>query len=67
MPDTYTVLVLYEHAITLDQEIYLFWKSKPNGAAILFFLNRYVYTVYSVLRFPESSVTLPVRQFYCLL
>ncbi|TBU24160.1 hypothetical protein BD311DRAFT_868333 [Dichomitus squalens] len=36
------VLYLYNWLITIDQEVEYFWKGKVTGAAILFYLNRYI-------------------------
>ncbi|KAI0794606.1 hypothetical protein C8Q74DRAFT_1366036 [Fomes fomentarius] len=44
-----TALIFYEYCITFDQEFFLFWKRKVNGASILCFLNRYFYLVYAVV------------------
>ncbi|KAI0750306.1 hypothetical protein C8Q80DRAFT_1353562 [Daedaleopsis nitida] len=38
-------LALYEYFITLTQEVELFWRSGLNGAALLFYMNRYFYLV----------------------
>ncbi|EJF58086.1 hypothetical protein DICSQDRAFT_29310, partial [Dichomitus squalens LYAD-421 SS1] len=35
-------LYLYNWIITIDQEVEYFWKEKVTGAAILFYLNRYI-------------------------
>ncbi|KAI1787976.1 hypothetical protein LXA43DRAFT_1184168 [Ganoderma leucocontextum] len=35
-------LVVYEYFITLGREVQLFWKGKWTGAAILFYVNRYL-------------------------
>ena len=37
-----SALVFYDYAITLGQEIHLFWKYKVTGATILFLLTRYL-------------------------
>ena len=43
------VLAFFEHFITIDREIDLFWKHKFSGAAVLFFTNRYLISVESAL------------------
>ncbi|KAF9051462.1 hypothetical protein BJ165DRAFT_1524400 [Panaeolus papilionaceus] len=35
------VMLIYDHLITMDQEVERVWKQKISGASILFFLNRY--------------------------
>ncbi|KAH9848271.1 hypothetical protein C2E23DRAFT_465389 [Lenzites betulinus] len=48
------VLLLYEYAITLDQEVRLFWKPQARGASVLFFFIRYWTLVdYVVLGLPS--------------
>ena len=58
------VLILYEHLITADREIDLFWKPKFSGAAALFLTNRYLILVYSVfgVAFTYLSVSAEVSQ-----
>ncbi|KAL4248674.1 hypothetical protein ABKN59_006270 [Abortiporus biennis] len=34
-------LVLYEHIITVDQEVACIWRRKFNAASVLFIVNRY--------------------------
>ena len=43
------VLIFYEHLITADREIDLFWKHKFSAPAALFLTNRYLMLVYSAL------------------
>ena len=43
------VLVFFEHIITVDREIDLFWKHKFSVPAALFLTNRYLILVYSAL------------------
>ena len=40
--DIIAAFVIYEYAITLGQEIEMFWKKKFTGATALFLLNRYL-------------------------
>ncbi|KAI0738646.1 hypothetical protein C8Q80DRAFT_1124767 [Daedaleopsis nitida] len=41
--------LLYEHIITLGQEVELFWRRKVNGATVLFFANRFlVFSFYTM-------------------
>ena len=42
-------LSVFEHVITLDREIELFWKRKFSGAAVLFLMNRFIRLMYIVL------------------
>ena len=60
-----TVLIVFEHLITTDHEIDLFWKRKFSGAAALFLTNRYLILVYSALTLMTSldkSVSAEVSQ-----
>ena len=43
------VLIFFEHLITTDREIDLFWHHKFSGAAALFLTNRYLILVFSAL------------------
>ena len=59
------VLVFFEHIITADREIDLFWKHKFSGAVALFFTNRYLLLVVSVLSLVtafDTSVSAEVSQ-----
>ena len=47
---TLLVLILFEHLITIDREIDIFWKPKLSGAAALFLTNRYLILVDSALK-----------------
>ncbi|KAI0704463.1 hypothetical protein C8T65DRAFT_741030 [Cerioporus squamosus] len=42
-------LVFYEYAITLGQEVLIFWKRRFTGATALFLLNRYLLVLSSTL------------------
>ena len=43
------VLILHDYLVTFRQEVNMFWTRKLNGAAILFYLNRYAFiTVYAI-------------------
>ncbi|KAI0774565.1 hypothetical protein C8Q74DRAFT_845384 [Fomes fomentarius] len=35
-------LLVYEHALTYDREVKLFWRRSVTGSSILFFINRYL-------------------------
>ena len=52
-----TALVFYEYAITLGQEIDMFWKRKFTGATVLFMLNRYLLVLSSTLVVSGEGVT----------
>ena len=59
------MLIFFEHLITIDYEIDLFWKRGFSGAATLFFMNRYIINVYSALALVvllDTSVTNQVSQ-----
>lgn len=43
-----SALILYEYAITLPQEIYLFWYRNVTATVVLFFFARYVAIVYAI-------------------
>ena len=56
-------LVFFEHLITIDREIDLFWKPKFSGAAALFLINRYlilVRSVFALIAGLDKSVTTAV-------
>ena len=36
------VFLVYDHLLTFDREVELFWKRKFTGATALFLLNRYI-------------------------
>ena len=41
--DSYLALVIYDYILTFSSEVTFFWKPRrPNGAMILFLLNRYL-------------------------
>ncbi len=42
----------YDHIVTLDREINLFWNKKITGATVLFFVNRYSTVFYMTYVFP---------------
>ena len=43
------MLILHDYLVTFRQEVNLFWVRKLNGAAILFYMNRYAFiTVYAI-------------------
>ena len=46
---TLPVLIFFEHLITVDREIDLFWKHKFSFPAALFLTNRYLTLVFSAL------------------
>ena len=48
------VLIFFEHIITTDHEINLFWKRKFSGAVVLFLTNRYIVLAYSALNLAAS-------------
>ena len=52
-----TALVFYEYAITLGQEIDMFWKRRFTGATALFLLNRYLLVLSSTLVVAAEGVT----------
>ena len=52
-----TAFVFYEYAITLGQEIDMFWKRRFTGATALFLLNRYLLVLSSTLVVAAEGVT----------
>ncbi|KAM5530948.1 hypothetical protein V8D89_015393 [Ganoderma adspersum] len=42
------VFLGYEHLITLDAEVALFWQKRLSGASLLFFVNRYLTLTWAV-------------------
>ncbi|KAI0709856.1 hypothetical protein C8Q76DRAFT_82092 [Earliella scabrosa] len=54
------VVLLYDYCLTFIQEIELFWMSAWTGAAVLFFMNRYitlVFKIYAFLSFAPALFT----------
>ena len=49
------VLVLYEHLVTFNTEVQLFWAGGVTGASVLFFANRYMLLVYALLTLFQLS------------
>ncbi|KAJ3554284.1 hypothetical protein NM688_g3188 [Phlebia brevispora] len=55
-----SILVAYDHLLTLSQEIELFWSRRFTATSLLFFLNRYLLLSYTVMQFVfPSSATMP--------
>ncbi|RPD57173.1 hypothetical protein L227DRAFT_613789 [Lentinus tigrinus ALCF2SS1-6] len=50
------VVVIYEYSITVGREVRLFWGKKITGAAILFFLNRYIVLGFNTYALANSSI-----------
>ncbi|RPD73180.1 hypothetical protein L226DRAFT_614405 [Lentinus tigrinus ALCF2SS1-7] len=57
------VVVIYEYSITVGREVRLFWGKKITGAAILFFLNRYIVLGFNTYALANSSI--PVSDVVC--
>ncbi|KAI0788365.1 hypothetical protein C8Q74DRAFT_1367096 [Fomes fomentarius] len=51
---TLRAIIFYDYCITLDQEITFFWRRKFNGAAILFYANRYFTLLYIGYQIPVA-------------
>ena len=49
-------MVIYEYAITIGKETRLFWGKKVTGAAVLFFLNRYIVLGFNTYALANSSI-----------
>ncbi|KAI1791903.1 hypothetical protein LXA43DRAFT_383863 [Ganoderma leucocontextum] len=57
------VLILHDYLVTFRQEVNMFWTRKLNGAAILFYLNRYSFiTVYAIY---QLSTYAPISEQVC--
>ena len=52
-----TAFIVWEHLITLDQEIRYFWRRKFTGAAVLFMLNRYIVLVLYALNVSAEFIS----------
>lgn len=50
------MLILYDHALTLQQEITLFWTRRFTVVTVLFFVNRYMTLCYGVLNVVSGFV-----------
>ncbi len=67
------VLILHDYLVTFRQEVNMFWTRKLNGAAILFYMNRYafitVYAIYQLSTYAPISdeVRLSFYSFYSCL
>ena len=43
------MLIIYEYLVTFSTEVQLFWAGEVTGASVLFFVNRYMQLVYTLL------------------
>ena len=59
---TLSVVLLYDYCLTFIQEIELFWMSAWTGAAVLFFMNRYIPLVSVVVNSTRFGITGSVRR-----
>ncbi|TFK80191.1 hypothetical protein K466DRAFT_605542 [Polyporus arcularius HHB13444] len=50
------VIVMYEYCITIGKEVRLFWGKKITGAAVLFFVNRYLVLFYKIDILANSNI-----------
>jgi len=41
--------IVYEHLITIDQEIHCIWQRKFSATSAVFYLNRYLLLVWAIL------------------
>ena len=51
------VLFLYNSMITLDREVAYFWSTKPTGAALLFFANKWINIMAGVVQLASFAST----------
>ncbi len=47
---------MYEYCITIGKEVRLFWGKKITGAAVLFFVNRYLVLFYNIDILANSNI-----------
>ncbi|KAI0674558.1 hypothetical protein C8Q78DRAFT_989459 [Trametes maxima] len=57
-------LVLYDHLITFDAEVKLFWTHKLSGASILFFVIRY-FALMNYTLIGTIATAVPVSDYVC--
>ncbi len=57
-------VVFYEYVISFDDEVRLVWRRKITGASVIFFLNRYLLVLQSVITVASYW---PVSNPVCLL
>ena len=65
---TLPVVIFYDHLITTEREIDLFWNHKFSGASALFLTNRYLILVDSALKLVtalDEFVSIEVSQAEC--
>ncbi|TFK81161.1 hypothetical protein K466DRAFT_447177, partial [Polyporus arcularius HHB13444] len=64
------VLYLYDYLITFPTEVACFWKARPTGATVLFFLTRYITMMVFLLKFALGFITFTgtvrSKPFYCV-
>lgn len=51
----FTVVIAYEHLLTLDTEVEEMWNCKITAASVLFFVNRYTLLFLNVLTVLEQT------------
>ena len=61
-------LVIYEYLVTFSTEVQLFWAREVTGASVLFFANRYILLVYTLLALFQllpviNTVAVSLREF----
>ncbi|TFK85367.1 hypothetical protein K466DRAFT_664555 [Polyporus arcularius HHB13444] len=54
-----SVLFIYEAFVTFDQEVACFWTAKRNGAALLFFANKWFSMLYYVMSAATTFAPFP--------
>lgn len=55
----YIVLYVYDYLITFPGEVSSFWKAKPTGATLLFFLTRYTTMTVLLFEFVIGFISFP--------
>ena len=53
--------LVFDHLITLAQEVDLFWKPKLSGAGVIFLLNRYIVLITMLLNVSGVIFTVPAQ------
>jgi len=60
-----TAIVIFDHLITLDQEVHLIWKKRLSFITVLFFLNRY-YTLATAILATYAFFASNLTDSFCL-
>ena len=58
-PPRFPAFLGYEHLITFDTEVTLYWKKQFSGASVLFFANRYLTLMWAIATAASPFYTSP--------